>query len=155
MSKNIKVAIGAVILVVIIALIARGNMDKKATPLEVAPAPVIEAPVASKSTKWVAPKPAPVPAMDTRSYTELVSIYKDRIVQFGDFCQVRISEQVYKVGSEVFLDNRNNTSLTIKIGLNTYDLGAYGYKVVTLDTEGKFMIDCGVNQNVAILTVQK
>ncbi len=155
MSKNTKIAIGAVILVIILALIVRGAMHKKVTPVEVTPVPVVEQPVVSKPTKWVAPKPAPVVSMDTRGYAELINAYKDHMLQFGASCQVRASDQNYKIGSEVLLDNRNDVPVTVKIGSNTYTLPAYGHQVITLSTEGKFMVDCNDHQNVATVSVQK
>jgi hypothetical protein len=155
MSKNMKIAVGAIILVIIAALIVRGVMHKKAAPAPVAPAPVVETPVAPKSTKWVAPKPAPAPVVDTRGYAELILAYKDHMLQFGDSCQVRVSDQNYKIGSEMLLDNRNSVPVTIKIGINSYALAAYGHQVITLGSEGKFMVDCNDHQNVATVSVQK
>lgn len=156
MSKNMKIAIGAIILVIIVALIVRGVMHKKAAPEVLAPAPVAEQPVAPKPAKWVAPKPSPTPVVvDTRGYAELIVAYKDRILQFGDACQVRVSDQNYKIGSEMLLDNRTSVPVTIKIGSSSYALVAYGHQVITLSAEGKFMVDCNDHQNVATVSVQK
>jgi hypothetical protein len=156
MSKNMKIAIGAIILVIILALIVRGVMHKKAAPEAVVSTPVVEQPVAPKPAKWVAPKPAPTPVVvDTRGYAELIVAYKDRMLQFSDACQVRVSDQNYKIGSEMLLDNRNSVPVTIKLGSNSYTLPAYGHQVVTLGAEGKFMVDCNDHQNVATVSVQK
>lgn len=156
MSKNTKIALGAIVIVIIGALIFRYSRHKKAPEMVPEVTPVTEqvtAPVTTRSSK---PKTVPsTVSVDNRGYAELIIAYKDRMVQFGDLCQVRLSDQVYKVGSEILLDNRNNMPLTIKLGSESYDLGAYGHQIITLGTEGKFMIDCGVNQNVATLTVQK
>lgn len=156
MSKSMKIGIGAVILVIIIALIARGAMHKKAAPLEVAPAPVVEQPATQKINRTYAPKPAPVVTpVDTRGYAELILAYKDHMLQFGASCQVRVSDQNYKIGSEMLLDNRNEVPVTVKIGSNIYTLSAYGHQVITLNAEGKFMVDCNDHQNVATVSVQK
>jgi hypothetical protein len=155
MPKNTKIAIGVIILVIIIALITRGAMHKKAAPVEVAPTPVVEQPVAPKPVKWVAPKPAPVVPADNRGYAELIAAYKDHMLQFGASCQVRVSDQNYKIGSEMLLDNRNDVPVTIKLGTETYALSAYGHQVITLGTEGKFMVNCNDHQNVATVSVQK
>jgi hypothetical protein len=153
MSKNTKIALGAIILVIIVALIVRGSLHKKNNSVTPTPEPVIEQPKApvSKGIKPKVENPVPV---DTRGYTELVEAYKNKMLQFGDSCQVHTSNQVYKIGSEILLDNRNNMSLDIKIGNNSYALGAYGYKVVALNTEGKLMVNCNGHTNVATLTVQ-
>lgn len=152
-SKNTKMALGAIVIVIIAALLVRYG-GKKPAPVEPEVAPVLEQNVAKESKSYKA-KPVVTAPVDTRDYTELIAVYKDRLVQFGDSCQVRMSKQVYKVGSEILLDNRNGVPLSIKLGSNSYDLGAYGHKVVVLGTEGEFMIDCGASQNVATLTVQK
>lgn len=154
MSKNTKMALGAIVIVIIGALIVRYG-GKKPALVAPEPIPVVEQPAAAKlRPRRVSPE-AVVPPADTRSYAELISAYQNRMVQFGSACQVRVSDQVYKVGSEILLDNRNDMPLTIKIGSESYNLGGYGHKVVTLGAEGKFMIDCGANQNVATITVQK
>lgn len=156
MSKSMKIAIGAVILVVAIALVIKGNMNKKEAP---APLPVPEETqeqvVAPSPTKPTSSKPSKPAEVDSRSYTQLIGVYKDRLVQFGSSCQVLKSNQVFKLGSEVLLDNRNSVPVSIKMGDNTYNLSAYGYQVVGLNTEGKFMVDCNAHQNVATISVQK
>lgn len=153
MSKNTKIALGAIVLVIIVALIVRASLHKKDSPIVSTPEPVIEQTKVptSKGTKTKVENPTPV---DTRGYTELVGAYKNKMLQFGNSCQVHTSNQVYKVGSEILLDNRNDVALDIKIGPTSYYLGAYGYRVVTLSSEGRFMVDCNSHTNVATLTVQ-
>lgn len=156
MSKNTKLALGAIIIVIIAALIYRYGGHKKSVEVMPEPVPVVEqsAPSVPKKSKTKS-EVVVMPVADTRSYAQLIADYKNRMVQFGDACQVRMSDQVYKLGGEMLLDNRNNMVVTVTIGADNYELGAYGHKVITLNTEGKFMIDCGANKNVATLTVQK
>lgn len=156
MPKNVKIAIGAVILVVAIALVVKGGMGKKEAPA-VLPVPeeTQEQVVAPKPTKPSSSKPSTTTYTDNRSYTELIGAYKNTLVQFGTSCQVLKSNQVFKVGTEVLLDNRNSVPVTLKIGSSVHNLGAYGYKVISLASEGTFMVDCNDHQNVATITVQK
>lgn len=157
MSKNMKVALGAVVVVVLIGLIAWGASHKKDTGTKMSPEPQMQqSPEAPKPPRASGSTPKPtLISVDSRGYAELVLAYKDKMLQFGPSCQVRLNNQVYKLGSEILLDNRTNAPVSIKLAGATYDLSAYGYKVVVLNTEGKFMVGCGANQNVATVTVQK
>lgn len=161
MSRNTKISIGVIVLVIIVALIVRFNGDKKANLTELAPeVPVVaeltQAPKKARVTKKVDEEVvAPEVVVDTRNYTELILAYKDRTLQFGDLCHVRMSNQAYKAGEQILLDNRNNFPVSIKIGMDTYELPSYGFKVVSLNTEGEFMVDCAGYENVATVTVQK
>ena len=160
MSKNTKIAVGAIIIVIIVALIARGASKKKSESMEQStPQPVMQQP-----TTMTPPTPKPVvvtkppvvtPPADTRTYAELLAMYAQKTVQFGASCQVRPNNQSFKEGTSVLLDNRNNMPLSIKLGSTSYSLGAYGYKVITLSTVGKFMVSCNDTPNVATITVQK
>jgi hypothetical protein len=157
MSKNTKIGIGAVIIVVIAAFLARGAMNKKAAPVEVVPEPVVEMPVVKPVAKKTSSTKVttPAPAVDTRGYAELMIAYKNRTLQFGAACQVVTSMQAYKLGSEMLLDNRNSTPVAVKIGSMTYNLAGYGHQVITLGTEGTFVVDCNEYRNVATISVQK
>ena len=151
--KNTRVALGAVALVIIVALLVQGSLRKKTAPSELPLQPIEEQQTTTaKSTKANVKTPTVV---DNRAYGELVITYKDRMLQFGNSCQVHMNNQVYKVGSTILLDNRNSVPLSINIGSSNYYLGAYGYKVVTLSSIGNFTVDCNDHRNVATVTVQK
>ena len=159
MSKNTKISIGAIVLVVIVALIVRFGGHKKDTVTELTPdVPSIEEQMTAGAPKYKASKPEVVDIVsetaDTRNYSELIVAFKGQTLQFGKSCQVLMNDQVYKLGAQMLLDNRNDNPVSVNIGPNTYELGSYGYKVVTLNTEGKFMVTCGDYKNVATVTVQ-
>lgn len=148
-------ALGVIVVVIALGLFLQMRARNKTVEIDLTPLPESEvsAPVVSKPK---AQKPAPVVVpTDSRSYAELILAYKGKTLQFGDACQMPISSYVYKTGTEVLLDNRTNVPVAIKLAGMSYDLSAYGYKVVTLSTEGKFMVSCGDNQNVATVTIQK
>ncbi len=154
-SKKTWGAFGLVVLVVAVGLFLQMRAKNKAVEIDLGPLPQEEM-IAPTAPKPKAQKPAPiVEQADSRSYAELMVAYKGKTLQFGAACQMPISSYVYKTGTEVLLDNRTNTARTIKLAGMTYDLSAYGYKVVTLSTVGKFLVSCGDNQNVATVTVQQ
>jgi hypothetical protein len=157
-KKNLKVVVG-IALVAIAGFSANALTKKDIAPVEENIVPsVIEQPEVVAPSRPTGTKPAPVAptVTDTRGYAELIVAYKGKTLQFGASCQVVMSTQGFKVGSQILLDNRNATPVTIKLGTaGTYTLGGYGYKVVTLATPGNFMVDCNSQQNVATLSVQK
>ena len=89
-------------------------------------------------------------------YADLVLKYEDRTLQFNESCQASKESTVgFKQGTDVLLDNRSDSSAKIVIGSRTFNLKAYGYKVIDLGSVGTYKIDCNENQNVLTLTVQK
>lgn len=156
MPKSTKLALGIVVVVVLVALIVKGAIHKKAPITEVPPVPqeeVVSAPKPPRKTTTVTKTPEPSPEM--RAYTELILSYKNRTLQFGPSCQVTTSAQVYKVGSELLLDNRTEVPVSISVGLSVITLPSYGYAIMSLPGEGVFMVGCNDHKNVATITVQK
>lgn len=155
MSKTTKVALGIVAVVIVAGLVLNKTMTKKAPSTEIPPVPQEEVVATPKSQGKNTSVTPPVTPIETRSYAELILAYRNKTLQFGASCQMPISNYVYKMGTEVLLDNRTNTPIAIKLAGASYDLGAYGYKVAALSTEGTFMVSCGENKNVATVAVQK
>lgn len=153
MSKNTKIGLGLVVLVIIVALLVQYGIPKKPSPIDELK-PIADEVVSTSITNPRSNTTSSVRS-DTRTYSELILAYKDRTLQFNTMCQVHMSKQVYKVGSEVLLDNRSGVPAAIKIGPSIYNISAYSYKVVTLSSIGEFMIDCNDRENVATVTVQK
>lgn len=88
------------------------------------------------------------------TYSQALKQYQGKTVQFDATCQANPDRQVFKTGTSIMLDNRSNVSRSVKLG-STYTLGAYGFRIVKLNTLGTFNVDCGTSQNVATITVEK
>lgn len=156
--KNIKILILAVVAVAVVTFIVRAVGHKRA-PAEIPVAPEV---AIEQAPAEVAPAPKRIrrrggvsQAVSVGDYTALVAQYASRRVQFGTSCQATPMAVTYKVGTAIMLDNRSNTAAAVVFGGKTYNLGAYGYQIITLDTEGNFLVDCGASQNVATIIVQK
>ncbi len=87
------------------------------------------------------------------TYQQALVKYKDKRIHFTADCQASPDRQVFNVGTTIMLDNRAPKSLTVKVG-STYTLGRYGFKIITLNTKGTLLVDCGTSQNVATVIVQ-
>lgn len=155
--KNIKILILAIIAVLVVVCVVKAIVHKR---------PHTEAPAMQEVTIDQAPAQAPAPKHIRRrggamqqatlgDYTALVAQYASRRVQFGTNCQATPVAVTYKVGTAIMLDNRTNTAAAIAFGGKTYNLAAYGYQIITLDTAGNFLVDCGASQNVGTIVVQK
>lgn len=96
----------------------------------------------------------------TMSYTNALALYKDnkRIQLSGDtFCQVTPNNVMYKNGTSIMLDNRSAKARTVKIG-STYTIEGYGFRIVKLSSAtlpATLLMDCGAQQNVAKILLQK
>lgn len=88
-------------------------------------------------------------------YATLMLTYKGRMIQFNKECAVITNKQGFKQGTDILLDNRDNTPVKIVIGSRTFNLPGYGYKVIDLPTIGSFQLDCNQRLNVVTVTVQK
>ncbi|MEK7106219.1 MAG: hypothetical protein AAB895_02575, partial [Patescibacteria group bacterium] len=88
-------------------------------------------------------------------YATLMLTYKGRMIQFNKECAVITNKQGFKQGTDILLDNRDDTAVKIVIGSRTFNLPAYGYKVIDLPTIGSFQLDCNKRLNVVTVTVQK
>lgn len=88
-------------------------------------------------------------------YATLMLTYKGRMVQFNKECAVVTNKVTFKQGTDILLDNRDDTAVKIVIGSRTFNLPAYGYKVIDLPTIGSFQLDCNKRLNVVTVTVQK
>ncbi len=156
--KNIKILILAIIAVLVVVFVVRAIMRKPGST----EAPVVPEVTIEQAPAEVAPTPKRIRrrggvAQQTTlgDYTTLVAQYASRRVQFGTSCQATPTAVTYKIGTQIMLDNRTNTAAAVVFGGKTYNLGAYGYQIITLDTEGNFLVDCGTSQNVATIIVQK
>lgn len=101
-----------------------GVETKSPSPSSVAGG-TVKKPVATKSS-------APT---STKSYTELVKEYEGRRIQFDDSClmaPLTAQNPTYKNGTVIMLDNRSASARTITVGGTKYQLGSYGYKIITL-----------------------
>ncbi len=157
MSKKTKAIIAIVLGVAVVGVVAGFVLrDKPVNAPEPVPEVVEELTATPKTPRAyrpvvVAPVVEPV---ETRTYADLILAFKNKTLQFGNLCQVQVSNQVHKVGTEILLDNRTDMPVTITIGDLVHTLPSYGYKVVNLNTEGKFMVSCNEYQNVATVSVQ-
>ncbi len=87
----------------------------------------------------------------TLSYGDAVKKYQDRRIQFDPNCIPVPYYVVFKKGTSIMLDNRYNKARPIYLDGAKYNIGAYGFKIVTLTTTAKLphtiRIDCGTGKN--------
>lgn len=89
------------------------------------------------------------------SYGEAVEKYKGRRIQFDQSCQAIPSNQSFKIGTSIMLDNRSPKPATIALDGSVYLVEAYGYQIVSLQKEGLFNGNCNAQKNVLTISVQK
>lgn len=156
LKNNWKVTVGVILAVIVIAFSVNALVKKEPVPVDTTPIEEVpvETPVAPARRRTTTTPVVPTVA-DSRAYTDVVVEYRGRTIQFGNQCQAAPSRQVFKVGTEILLDNRNATAVKIMIGSTSHDLAGYGFKAIRLSNEGTFMIDCNQQLNVATLIVQQ
>ncbi len=93
----------------------------------------------------------------TKSYGDAVKEYAGRVIQFDERCQVTPQGPTYKNGTRIMLDNRSASARTVMIGTTKYDLGAYGFRIVTLSSPNlpkELAVSCGSSGNVGNILLQ-
>lgn len=96
--------------------------------------------------------PAASPAM---SYSQLVQQYGTNRIQFDDMCQAQPKSIVFKVGTSFMLDNRSSQPRQISMDGHTYNLGGYGYQILTLSGSPRLIsITCGALPNVGLINLE-
>lgn len=136
---------------VIVFLIVRSTL-KPEIPQEPLSKNPIEEVVTSTPVTKTNNLPAPVYQLP---YTEAVAKYKGSRIQFNQSCQAVPSNQTFKMGTSIMLDNRSPKPATISIGPSMYLVESYGYQIVTLSKEGLFTANCNDQRNVLTISVQK
>jgi hypothetical protein len=91
------------------------------------------------------------------SYKQALVTYANARLQLDKTCQASPSNMTFKNGSKIMIDNRSAVARTVKVG-STFSIKAWGFKIVDLSSStlpATWLVDCGVSQNVATITIQK
>ncbi len=120
--------------------------------------------VATTTTTATAPKKTTTPVASqpvTMSYQKALENYKDNLrIQLSgtSFCQASPNNVMYKSGTSIMIDNRSAQTRNIKIGSASYTIEGYGFKIVKLSSATlptTLLMDCGTQQNIAKILLQK
>ena len=96
-------------------------------------------------------------ALNPQNYSELVKQYEGRRIQFDERCQMNPTEATFKNGTVVMFDNRSPQAKTIRVGNQTYSLPAYGYRLLTMNSQNlplSLQVGCDNVPNVGRILLQ-
>lgn len=94
------------------------------------------------------------------SYKDALVAYKDRRIQLNNqngLCQAVPNNVTYKNGTNIMIDNRSPQARTVKLG-TTFTIKGYSYKIVNVSSAilpATWLLDCGGQQNVATILIQR
>lgn len=98
-----------------------------------------------------APVKTAKPAPKALTYSEAVNLYVNKRLQFDANCAMTPNFVVFKKGAQIMLDNRFNQARPIYLDGVQYNIGAFGFKIVTLTTASPLPhtvgVDCGTGKN--------
>lgn len=163
-KQNIRIGVAAIVVIGVIAVFVFG---KPAVAPEVGTLTGDQAATSSNPTITPAKTAATKSTTSTTgsdavsvSYEKALEVYtgKTRIQLMGDtVCQVSPTMATYKNGTSIMLDNRTAEARTVTLG-TAYTVPAYGFKIVKLSSTTlpvTLLMDCGKQQNVATILLQK
>ncbi|HWA64568.1 MAG TPA: hypothetical protein VG866_01825 [Candidatus Paceibacterota bacterium] len=145
-----------IIAVVVIAAVVFIRKDSGAPSPSTSASPTSSA-HGTTATPKTSTSPKVTPTGVGRSYDQLVKDYANSRIQFDANCQATPASFALKTGSQVLLDNRSNQARAIVVDGKTYNLGAYGYQLITVSggtlprTVG---VNCGPAVNVSTINLQ-
>ncbi len=87
------------------------------------------------------------------SYSDVVALYGEKRIQFDNSCRATPSNTSFLVGNTVVLDNRSDTLKAIKFVDDTYAIPPFHVRIIQLNRQGIFSIDCDTSKNVSIIRV--
>ena len=92
-----------------------------------------------------------------QTYSAAVAQYEGRRIQFDERCQPNPVDVTFKNGTTIMIDNRSPQAKTIKVGDQSHNLPAYGYRIVALSSStlpDSFSLSCGNAVNVGRILLQ-
>jgi hypothetical protein len=101
--------------------------------------------------KKIAPKP-------TATYSAALKAFGVNRIQFDQNCNAFPARVVFKGGTKIMIDNRDDTAKKITVGATTLNVGVYNYSTVTLPTttvEKTLTVNCGALKNAATITLAR
>jgi hypothetical protein len=157
-NKNVWMIVGAVVVILIIVLAVRFKMKDVATDT---PVDTTKDMTALESTEDSST--GNIPSTDsagkqvTRSYASALIEFNGRRIQLNDVCAASPTNMTFKNNTSIMIDNRSATPRTFKLG-STYTVKGYGFKIINLSSTKlpqTYLMDCGTQQNVATILLQK
>ncbi|MDP3953868.1 MAG: hypothetical protein Q8Q06_00435 [bacterium] len=153
-NKYVWIGIAAVVVLVLyFTLKNTGNDSAMESP---SPSPSATA-TPAKSSSGSSVKKSGDAATSPKTYTELLTEYEGRRIQFDINCQAVPNNLTFKNGTSIMLDNRSGDARTIFIGPSQYALPGYGYKIITLSSSEipkDLLISCEGAVNVGRIFLQ-
>jgi hypothetical protein len=153
-KKTIWITVGVIVVIIIILIASRGN--KK-------PEIVNELPINTNNTEVIQATPAKPAVKNVKNSASTIS-YEDALVQYRDYriqlnkdCQAIPNNVTYKNGTSIMIDNRSSVERDVRVGSN-YTIPAWGFKIINLTSStlpATWLVDCGAQQNVATILIQK
>jgi ABC-type cobalt transport system substrate-binding protein len=158
---DIKIVYAVIAIVIVLAIFLARIITKKPatneTGLNENTSAIEQVDTTTKPAYKPTTKPVVTPAVKM-SYTNAVAQYGSNRIQFGANCQATPASATYKNNTSVVLDNRSGAARSIDIDGTVYKIPAYDYAIATVysNTLPKtVLVDCGNQQNVATILIQK
>lgn len=91
---------------------------------------------------------------ESLSYGDVVALYGRQRIQFDGQCRATPSQSIFPVDSTIIFDNRSEKLLGVSFDGVLYAVSPYHVRVISLERQGIFSVDCEQSKNVARITVQ-
>ena len=154
MSKNIWIVVVVVAIAAGVWWFEKGGQDMMQRAGDASPTPSVSTAAGSKAKPAAGAPAATQSPYSGKTYSQLVAEFGGNRLQFDQRCQANPARMVVKNGVPFMLDNRANEARSIKFNNQSYNLGPYGYQVVTLSGAGTYDVTCNVAGKVGTLLLE-
>jgi len=92
-----------------------------------------------------------------QTYSAAVTQYEGKRIQFDERCQPSPADVTFKNGTSIMIDNRSAQAKTINVGAQSYNLPAYGYRILILSSSSlpsELNLSCDNAVNVGRILLQ-
>jgi uncharacterized protein YxeA len=156
-NKNTFIIIIAIIVMAIIVMVLVKNNKKSVNLTETPNDNVQQTDQAINGVKTNKTAKNATTSVASISYEQALIKYKDYRIQLAQDCQATPVNVTYKNGTSIMIDNRSNVERVVRVGSN-YTIPAWGFKIINLTSStlpATWLVDCGAQQNVATILIQK
>ncbi len=147
-NKNLLIALGAIIVVIVLAVMLPRMTNAPKAPVE-EETTLVEA----ENETMTQPRTNAYPSGEA-AYLAAIDANKGKTITFSGACVPDPKMTTVKAGEHALLVNATDEPHTFTVGTDSYTVGERHYKTLRIKTAGTYSISCDEQKDLASVTVE-